>query len=103
MEILIDLDGTLTDTAHESFKPFKDGLKETDVGSIPLIKGAVEFIKRLRTEGHNPIIVSDSHTKYVSKISEQLFNCHYIRKYQNYSNFLFSYINEYFHYFKFSK
>jgi len=78
MEILIDLDGTLTDTAHESFKPFKDGLKETDVGSIPLIKGAVEFIKRLRTEGHNPIIVSDSHTKYVSKISEQLFNCHYI-------------------------
>ena len=26
--LLIDLDGTLTDTAHEKFKPFKDGLKE---------------------------------------------------------------------------
>ena len=29
MILLIDLDGTLTDTAHENFKPFKDGLQET--------------------------------------------------------------------------
>jgi uncharacterized HAD superfamily protein len=38
--ILIDLDGTLTDTAHEKFKPYKDGLEETDLSKIPLIPGA---------------------------------------------------------------
>ncbi len=35
MVVLIDLDGTLTHTAHSSFKQMKDGLVETNVSSIP--------------------------------------------------------------------
>ena len=44
MIILIDLDGTLTDTAHEKFKPYKDGKQQTVLSDIPLIQGAKEFI-----------------------------------------------------------
>lgn len=73
MILLIDLDGTLTDTAHEKFKPFKDGLEETDLSKIPLISGAREFIKKLQTDGHKPVIISDSHPKYVNKIANDIF------------------------------
>jgi hypothetical protein len=48
MIILIDLDGTLTDTAHEKFKPFKDGKQQTVLSDI-------------QVKGHKPIIISDSH------------------------------------------
>lgn len=74
MIVLIDLDGTLTDTAHEQFKPFKDGLQETELTNIPLIKGAKEFIEDIKAKGHYPIIISDSHPKYVNKIAESVFN-----------------------------
>src|SRR5689334_2111249 len=73
MLILIDLDGTLTDTAHERFKPFKDGLDETNIRNIPIIKGATEFISELQRNGHKPVIISDSHPKYVIKIAEEVF------------------------------
>lgn len=78
MILLIDLDGTLTDTAHEKFKPYKDGIEEPDISKIPLIPGAKEFIIKLKAENHDPIIVSDSHPKYVSKISEQIFDCEFV-------------------------
>lgn len=78
MIILIDLDGTLTDTAYEKFKPFKDGIQETEISKIPLISGAKEFISKLKKENHHPIIVSDSHPRYVNKISEQIFDCEFI-------------------------
>ncbi|AWA31081.1 hypothetical protein HYN48_13845 [Flavobacterium magnum] len=74
MILLLDLDGTLTDTAHEKFKPLKDGLEETDVNQIPIISGAKEFVRELIEQGHNPIIISDSHPKYVNKIAENIFN-----------------------------
>lgn len=74
MVVLIDLDGTLTDTAHEQFKPFKDGLQDVDVTKIPLIHGATEFIEDLIANGHSPIIVSDSHPKYVNKIAVAFFH-----------------------------
>lgn len=74
MIVLLDLDGTLTDTAHEQFKPYKDGLQETDLSIIPLIQGAKEFIETIKTKGHLPIIISDSHPKYVNKIAETIFN-----------------------------
>jgi beta-phosphoglucomutase-like phosphatase (HAD superfamily) len=61
MIILIDLDGTLTDTAHEKFKPFKDGKQQTVLSDIPLIQGAIEFIADIQVKGHKPIIISDSH------------------------------------------
>lgn len=73
MILLIDLDGTLTDTAHEKFKPYKDGLEETDLSKIPLIRGAKEFISNLQSNGHRPIIISDSHPKYVNKIANEIF------------------------------
>lgn len=74
MILLIDLDGTLTDTAHEKFKPYKDGLEETDLSKIPLIPGAKEFINKLQLDGHKPVIISDSHPKYVNKIANDIFN-----------------------------
>jgi len=73
MILLIDLDGTLTDTAHEKFKPYKDGLEETDLSKIPLIPGAKEFINKLQSDGHKPVIISDSHPKYVNKIANDIF------------------------------
>ncbi|WP_147367941.1 hypothetical protein [Fibrisoma montanum] len=73
MFLLIDLDGTLTDTAHEKFKPYKDGLEETNVADIPLIEGAKEFIIRAKSNGHKPIIISDSHPRYVNIIADKIF------------------------------
>jgi phosphoserine phosphatase len=73
MIILIDLDGTLTDTAHEHFKPFKDGLQEIILDNIPIFKGAKQFILNLIQAGHKPIILSDSHPRYVNKIAQQIF------------------------------
>jgi phosphoglycolate phosphatase-like HAD superfamily hydrolase len=74
MIILIDLDGTLVNTASISFKPMKDGLVETNVATIPLFNGAKEFIAELIKLGHTPIILSDSHFKYVNPIAQQIFN-----------------------------
>ena len=54
--LLIDLDGTLTDTAHEKYKPFKDGIQETNLDKIPLINGAKDFIKSIIENGHHPLI-----------------------------------------------
>lgn len=73
MLVLIDLDGTLTDTAHEKFKPLKDGLEETLFEEIPIIKGACEFISKLQHLGHKPLIISDSHPRYVNEIAEKIF------------------------------
>jgi phosphoglycolate phosphatase-like HAD superfamily hydrolase len=72
MVLLLDLDGTLTDTAHEKFKPLKDGLKDFEVSEIPVFPGAVEFVKSL-IKSHFIIIVSDSHPNYVNKIASEIF------------------------------
>lgn len=73
MIILIDLDGTLTDTAHEKFKPLKDGKQQTVVANIPLFQGAIEFISYIKIKGHKPIIISDSHPDYVNIIAKEIF------------------------------
>jgi phosphoglycolate phosphatase-like HAD superfamily hydrolase len=73
MIILLDLDGTLTDTAHERFKSFKDGVQETEISEIPVFPGSREFISQLLDSGHKPIIISDSHPKYVNKIARLIF------------------------------
>ncbi|WP_462266688.1 hypothetical protein [Mucilaginibacter sp.] len=78
MILLIDLDGTLTDTAHEKFKPLKDGLKEFGLEQIPLLPGALEFIKKIKKSSDEAIIVSDSHPNYVKKISEAIFDLEHI-------------------------
>lgn len=71
--VLIDLDGTLTDTAHDIFKSRKDGQQATIVDEIPLFGGSIEFILKLKEKGHTPVIISDSHPKYVNPIAENLF------------------------------
>lgn len=73
MILLIDLDGTLTDTAHLTFKQYKDGLQEIDSDRIPLIKGATEFVSKTLKNGHKILIVSDSHPIYVNKIANEIF------------------------------
>lgn len=78
MIILIDLDGTLTNTAHPPFKPMKDGLDETIISTIPVFEGAVKFVNHQKSLGNKIIIVSDSHPKYVSKIASEIFNSEYI-------------------------
>jgi predicted HAD superfamily phosphohydrolase YqeG len=78
MILLIDLDGTLTDTAHSEFKGMKDGLVDTDLSKVPLIKGAKDFVNEQKAKGNKPIIVSDSHPKYVSKIASEIFSVDFI-------------------------
>ena len=73
MVILLDLDGTLTDTAHEKFKPFKDGIQDFEIKDIPIFPGAVEFVYSLTEKQHLVFIVSDSHPKYVNKIANKIF------------------------------
>lgn len=72
--LLIDLDGTLTDTAHLNFKPMKDGKVETNLQDIPLFRGAKEFIDYQKSINNQVIIVSDSHYRYVEKIAHEIFN-----------------------------
>ena len=74
MVILIDLDGTLTDTAHTKFKPFKDGKQQFVLSDIPIMKGAIKFINDMHLLGHRLIIISDSHPQYVTKIARGIFN-----------------------------
>ncbi len=74
MILLLDLDGTLTNTAHPNFKEMKDGKAETVLEKIPLFDGAKEFVEKQKEKGNLPIIVSDSHPKYVNKIATEIFN-----------------------------
>jgi len=78
MIILLDLDGTLTDTAHQKYKSMKDGVTQTIISQIPAFEGAEDFIINLKMRGHTPIIVSDSHSKYVKPIAEQIFKVAYV-------------------------
>lgn len=45
MIVLIDLDGTLTNTANEKYKPYKDGVIEINLKETPIFNGAIEFIQ----------------------------------------------------------
>lgn len=74
MVILIDLDGTLTDTAHEKFKSMKDGISETVLSEIIVFNGAKEFIESQKYIGNTIIIISDSHPRYVEKIANNIFD-----------------------------
>ena len=78
MIVLLDLDGTLVNTAHEYYKPYKDGEKETVLSEITLFDGALQFVNYLKENNHIPIIVSDSHPKYVKKIAEEIFDIEFI-------------------------
>lgn len=76
MLILIDLDGTLINTVHPSWKPYKDGNEDCNIASIldriPIFPGAKEFIASRKAKGDNVIVVSDSHFRYVNPICDML-------------------------------
>ena len=71
--LLIDLDGTLIDTANNALKPMKDGQIETDLSQIKLFPGVTEFLSEARSIGFEYVILSDSHPKYVNRIVEEYF------------------------------
>lgn len=78
MYVLIDLDGTLIDTVYHSFKPFRDGDRDVSDISIPLFDGGQAFVELLKSYGHLPIIISESHPKYVEYVVSLYFNVPYI-------------------------
>lgn len=78
MILLLDLDGTLTNTAHPKFKEMKDGKVSTNVDEIPIFDGALDFIKEQKEKGNTLIIVSDSHPNYVKPIAESIFKIEFV-------------------------
>lgn len=76
MLILIDLDGTLINTVHPGWKPYKDGKEgyniEPILSQIPVFTGAREFIFSRKSKGDQVVVVSDSHFRYVNPICKML-------------------------------
>ena len=76
MLILIDLDGTLINTVHPTWKPYKDGLEnfsiEPYLAQVPVFPGAREFIASRKAQGDTIVVVSDSHFRYVNPICDIL-------------------------------
>lgn len=71
--LLIDLDGTLIDTADTTLKPMKDGQVSTDLSRIQVFEGATNFLAEAKSLGFECVILSDSHPKYVNPIVRNLF------------------------------
>ena len=80
MNIFLDLDGTLTNTAHPFFKKMKDGLEQVNLELIReyVFPGALDFISKQKGLGNELYIISDSHPKYVKPIAEQIFSLPYL-------------------------
>lgn len=72
MLIILDLDGTIINTVHPSWKPYKDGQQDYPVAQIPLFIGAKEFIASRKHKGDSLVIASDSHPRYVNPIADML-------------------------------
>lgn len=76
MLLLIDLDGTIINTVHPSWKPYKDGQDncsiEPHLAQLPFVYGARDFLTSRRTKGDDIVIVSDSHFRYVNPICNML-------------------------------
>ena len=76
MLILLDLDGTLINTVHPTWKPYKDGQEgyriDRILDKIPFVNGAKEFIQSRKSKGDHLIVVSDSHHKYVNPICNMI-------------------------------
>lgn len=72
MLLFLDLDGTLTNTVHPTWKPYKDGQADLPVDKIPMFAGVEEFLKNRRDKGDIEVILSDSHPRYVNPIAKKL-------------------------------
>lgn len=77
MLILIDLDGTILNSIHPTWKPCKDGQDNYRIDNyldkLPFFPGAKEFLQMQKQKGNSVLIVSDSHPRYVEPI------CKYIK------------------------
>lgn len=76
MLILIDLDGTLINTVHPGWKPYKDGKEgyniESFLSQVPIFPGVEAFILSRKNKGDHIVVVSDSHFRYVNPICKML-------------------------------
>ena len=76
MLILIDLDGTILNSIHPTWKPYKDGQGnyriDNNLDKLPFFPGAKEFLQKQKEMGNTVLIVSDSHPKYVEPISKYI-------------------------------
>lgn len=72
MVLLVDLDGTLTNTVHPSWKPYKDGKSIYSVDDIPFFDGALSFVRKRMSMGDVVLIVSDSHPLWVNQIAGKI-------------------------------
>ena len=76
MLILIDLDGTLINTVHPGWKPYKDGKDgyniESFLSQVPIFPGVEAFILSRKNKGDHIVVVSDSHFRYVNPICKML-------------------------------
>ena len=70
MLILIDLDGTLVNTVHPSWKEYKDGHTKITYDKIPVFYGAKEFVLQRKEKGDCIVIISDSHPDYVNEAAK---------------------------------
>lgn len=72
MLILIDLDGTLINTVHPTWKPYKDGQEnciiDNYLAQLPVFPGAREFLASRKAKRDHIVVVSDSHFRYVNPI-----------------------------------
>ena len=60
MLILIDLDGTLINTVHPTWKPYKDGQEDCIIDNylaqLPVFNGAREFLSSRKAKGDNIVV-----------------------------------------------
>ena len=78
MVVLLDLDGTLINTASTKYKEYKDGVRQISIEDVPVFAGAREFVATLTNQGHKVYIISDSYPSYVKTISENIFHLEYL-------------------------
>ena len=76
MLILIDLDGTILNSIHPMWKPYRDGQDNYRIDNyldkLPFFPGAKEFLQKQKEIGNTVLIVSDSHPKYVEPICKYI-------------------------------
>ena len=72
MLVFIDLDGTLTNTIHPSWRPYRDGQAVIAPDQVPVFPGARDFISYCYQKGIHLVLVSDSHPRYVEPLRQYL-------------------------------
>lgn len=75
VNLLIDLDGTLTDTTSDKFTGLRDNRNyQFNSQDIPLMEGALDFVQHVKTLGHSVAIISDSQPNYVERMAREIFD-----------------------------